>query len=131
MAVQVKIVSTRSKFFIAPVRDRINRQARINVRDAAELLMRDTVQNISRGHSPPASVPGEFPHVETGELSRSAKVEQVNEPGGIYAAVVFTAAHAGFVEKMRPFLSRTMESGKRRYAVSLTKRLFGMFQSRQ
>jgi hypothetical protein len=124
MPVRIEFKSVRSRFFIPQVRDRINRRARENVDNAAEQLLDDTRGNITQVFSPPASRPGQFPHSRTGELARSGHTEQLNDGGGIWSAVVFSAGHAGFVERMRPFLARTARENKKRYAGSLTRRLF-------
>ena len=127
MGIQANIKSTRIKFYIAEVRHRLDRQIRHNVHRVAEELLRDTTHNITRSHSPPASTEGEFPHTRTGQLARSGKTEPLRDSGGPAVAVKFSAPHAGHVERMRPFLERTTDEGRRDYQNMLRSRLFKKF----
>jgi len=127
MAVKLKLKKFRSRFFFGPVRRRIDRACDRNAQRAAEELLERTVRNITTSHAPPHSRPGSFPATETGDLAASGRVEEMHEPDGQYAAVVFDASHARHVERLRPFLSRTAEEERGSIARELSRRLWGMF----
>lgn len=71
---------------------------------AAEELKHRTQVNIS-AVGPPHSVPGEYPHNITGELSESARI--VVDAPKKRAVVRFEAEHAPYVEEIRPFIDRS------------------------
>lgn len=80
------------------------------IQAGAEYLARQIESNISI-IGPPASEPGEFPHVDTGELQDRIEVQRGR---GYSVRVVATAEHAEYVEKSRPFIRRTyLEERKR------------------
>lgn len=130
MAVHVTIKGTRSRFFIQRVQNAINQRARRNVEEAAKELLDDVVRNITQGQSPPASVPGDYPHRDTGELSQSGRINIDKESDGIFARVSFTADHAPYVEKSRPFLSRTADERREKVQRTLLRRIFDWARNR-
>lgn len=77
-----------------------------NVRRAADFVADATRKNISTP-GPPSSSPGEYPHIDRGDLAGSIRSEVDRDT--LAGKVVAGAPHAGAVEQIRPFLVRTLE----------------------
>lgn len=75
----------------------------------AQYIARRVRENISTP-GPPASAPGEYPHVDTGELLASIEVRGT----GMQRTVVATADHAEQVEQSREFMQRTYRENRKR-----------------
>lgn len=92
---------------------RVTREIRAGMRErllaAGEALAEKVQENIDV-QGPPASLPDEFPHKETGELQDSIHVRL--DARSLSVDVVADAEHAPFVEEIRPFLRRTMREMK-------------------
>jgi hypothetical protein len=69
-------------------------------------FLADEIQGNISTQGPPASVPGEFPHKDTGELFSS--IYSVINRRALTVRVVATAPHAKYVEASRPFIRRTL-----------------------
>lgn len=81
------------------------------LRQAAEFLA-DAVQANIGTPGPPHSVPGEYPHMITGQLHGGIRV--TSAPGGYGYQVRSTAPHSKPVEAIRPFLERTFRENRSR-----------------
>lgn len=83
---------------------------------AAALHLKEKLQINIGVVGPPRSLPGDFPHVDTGELQDSAVA--IADAKNLSWRVVMTAPHATFLEfgtstmAPRPFGRRTMEEEK-------------------
>ena len=83
---------------------------------AAEMLRSQTVRNLSIGRTriEGPSEPGEFPHVDTGDLRKSVKAQRLSND---HAVVFFTVSYGLFHEiGDRPFLKRTFDEIKHKLA---------------
>lgn len=81
------------------------------IRAGVDELASILVDNITAKSGEP-SLPGEYPATQTGELANSV-VTDVNRVGGrVHGSVSVNAAHAEYVEKMRPFFKRTVEENR-------------------
>lgn len=80
----------------------------------------DIIQSSWSGYSPPPSMPGETPHIETGELKDSIRIEQKRDVLGHYAAawvILFDSPYAAALEfgysprnlAPRPFIRPAVE----------------------
>lgn len=77
-------------------------------RAAGEHLAARVRHNISRPGSPGSpSAPGQYPHLVSGELHGSVFTEPSST--GVEILVGARAKHAPHVEKLRPFISRTLQ----------------------
>jgi hypothetical protein len=74
--------------------------------DAADYLAQKVRTNLSVP-GPEASAPGQFPHLQSGELRASIAVYA--DRRSLTCEVVAEAEHAEYVEKARPFLQRTLD----------------------
>lgn len=82
---------------------------RSRVTHALDVVAGDVAQRVRENISasgPPHSAPGEYPRRITGELQ--ASVGHSVDPVRLEAAIYADAEHAPHVEKIRPFLLRTM-----------------------
>ncbi len=86
--------------------DELEENAFEQVIDAADYLANRIRRNISHP-GPPHSTPGEFPHMVSGALEASIHVYPDRKNKTVQ--IVAEAEHAGYVEKMRPFMQRTYE----------------------
>lgn len=73
--------------------------------DIAEFIAQEVQQNISTA-GPPASRPGEYPHVDQGDLIASV---HARKGSGLSYDIVADAPHARIVEEKRPFLVRSLD----------------------
>jgi len=87
------------------VAERIVDEVFDNLRRAGDHLADSIRSNISTP-GPEASVPGDFPHRQSGDLQGSIRVYANRKTQTV--AVVAEAPHAEIVEKMRPFMTRTL-----------------------
>lgn len=79
--------------------------------------------------SPPASAPGEFPHLQSGELHDSIRVEMNRRKKTV--EVTAAAEHAAIVESTRPYLRLTYLQNKsrlRRIVLDNAKTRYGHFR---
>lgn len=75
------------------------RRSKACAREAARLI----VEEISIP-GPSASIPGEYPHKQSGGLSEGVGIDESD----LYWSVVSSAAHAGAVEQIRPYFMRAI-----------------------
>jgi hypothetical protein len=101
------LLSFAAKFYwkLRPAEYLIRREIANRLDDAGKVALRQLRKNLSTPF-PPASMPGEFPHRRTGELQRRTRytVNRSKLTLSLYA----DAKHAPFVEKTRPFLTRSL-----------------------
>jgi hypothetical protein len=74
--------------------------------DAADYMAQKVRANLSVP-GPEASAPGQYPHLQSGELRASIAVYV--DRGSLTCEVVAEAEHAPYVEAARPFLQRTLD----------------------
>lgn len=78
---------------------------------AARTVARQVQENIGTP-APPHSVPGQFPHLVSGDLQKSVRVE--TDKRSLTVRIVADSDHAEAVEASRPFLRRTLREMRTR-----------------
>jgi hypothetical protein len=81
----------------------------IRLHNAGEALAYKIRDNLSVS-GPPSSLPGEFPHKDTGELMESIEVRLGRKEFSI--RVVAGTPYSKYVEESRPFMRRTLREMK-------------------
>lgn len=76
---------------------------------AGRFAVKAVRENIAT-QAPPASLPGEFPHRQSGDLYRSTEMRL--DRRSLTVRIVASAPHAEHVERNRPFLRRTLRKIK-------------------
>lgn len=93
------------KWYGDTVRAALINKAGKRAEKAAKLLAKMIRENIDTP-GPEHSKPGEFPRKQSGELMAGVRVVQRNQ---YRYDVVSTSDHAEIVERMRPYMLRTLE----------------------
>jgi hypothetical protein len=84
------------------------RRLQQNAGEAAALIQAELRAALGTPY-PPASRPGQIPHLRSGALQASAYATAASAPGRITITVGATAPHAEAVSRLRPFIEPTME----------------------
>lgn len=98
------------------------------VNAGGEMLAQKIRDNIST-QGPPASTPGAFPHMASGDLQQS--VRAIVDRRRRRCHVVATAPHAAAVENARPFIRRTYlesKSAMRETVLRVARQKYGHFR---